>query len=213
MGKPFGLLFFPIIITREGRFFNRFWAGVGGSPPGRGGGFCPSWKRGDGYAPHFFFSRERKRNVPISAPSTSLRSVALRNAPAGAGPVQRKRALGAAFVAKAAPFSFVLYILKTSALVLCGLVLPLAPLPLSHTHVIIRKNMYYLDYLTIQQCSLCWFCKLKQVVSIQKLVHHEYLTHSCCKLVANSLTILRLLFEKNQNPRAIPEFVDTFYHL
>ena len=62
-------------------------------------------------APHFFFSRERKRNVPR--------------------PVQRKRALGAAFVAKAAPFSFVLYVLKTGALVLCGLVLPLAPLPLT----------------------------------------------------------------------------------
>ena len=163
-----------------------FFCPAGGlfSPLGRGGNVC---------APHFFFSRERKRNVPR--------------------PVQRKRALGAAFVAKAAPFSFVLYVLKTGSLVLCGLVLPLAPLTLSHTHVIIRKNMYYLDYLTIQQCSLCWFCKLKQVVSIQKLVHHEYLTHSCCKLVANSLTILRLLFEKNQNLRAIPEFVDTFYHL
>ena len=82
-------------------------------------------------APHFFFSRERKRNVPISAPSTSLRSVALRNAPAGAGPVQRKRALGAAFVTKAAPFSFVLYVLKTGSLVLCGLVSPFAPLPLT----------------------------------------------------------------------------------
>ena len=161
--------------------------------PQRGGGFSPLERGGNGCAPHFFFSCERKRNVPR--------------------PVQRKRALGAAFVAKSAPFSFVLYVLKTGSLELCGLVLPLAPLTLSHTHVIIRKNMYYLDYLTIQQCSLCWFCKLKQVVSIQKLVHHEYLTHSCCKLVANSLTILRLLFEKNQNLRAIPEFVDTFYHL
>ena len=62
-------------------------------------------------APHFFFSCERKRNVPR--------------------PVQRKRALGAAFVRKAAPFSFVLYVLKTGSLVLCGLVLPLAPLPLT----------------------------------------------------------------------------------
>ena len=62
-------------------------------------------------APHFFFSRERKRNVPR--------------------PVQRKRALGAAFVTKAAPFSFVLYVLKTGSLVLCGLVSPFAPLPLT----------------------------------------------------------------------------------
>ena len=61
-------------------------------------------------APHFFFSCERKRNVPR--------------------PVQRKRALGAAFVTKAAPFSFVLYVLIVGALVLCGLVSPLAPLPL-----------------------------------------------------------------------------------
>ena len=62
-------------------------------------------------APHFFFSCERKRNVPR--------------------PVQRKRALGAAFVRKAAPFSFVLYILTTGSLALCGLVLPLAPLTLT----------------------------------------------------------------------------------
>ena len=34
-------------------------------------------------------------------------------------------------MAKAAPFSFVLYVLKTGSLVLCGLVLPLAPLPLT----------------------------------------------------------------------------------
>ena len=74
----------------------------GGSSLGRGGNVC---------APHFFFSCERKRNVPR--------------------PVQRKRALGAAFVTKAAPFSFVLYILKTGSLVLCGLVSPLAPLPLT----------------------------------------------------------------------------------
>ena len=81
-----------------------FFCPAGGlfSPLGSGGIVC---------APHFFFSRARKRNVPR--------------------PVQRKRALGAAFVAKAAPFSFVLYVLKTGSLVLCGLVLPLAPLPLT----------------------------------------------------------------------------------
>ena len=62
-------------------------------------------------APHFFFSCERKRNVPR--------------------PVQRKRALGAAFVAKAAPFSFVLYVLVAGVLVLCGLVSPFAPLTLT----------------------------------------------------------------------------------
>ena len=80
-------------LPRNGVFF---------SPLGRGGNVC---------APHFFFSRERKRNVPR--------------------PVQRKRALGAAFVTKAAPFSFVLYVLKTGSLVLCGLVSPFAPLPLT----------------------------------------------------------------------------------
>jgi len=81
------------------------------APPAAGRRFSPLRRGGNGCAPHFFFSRERKRNVPR--------------------PVQRKRALGAAFVAKAAPFSFVLYVLKTGSLVLCGLVLPLAPLPLT----------------------------------------------------------------------------------
>ena len=65
----------------------------------------------NGCAPHFFFSCERKRNVPR--------------------PVQRKRALGVAFVTKAAPFSFVLYVLIVGVLVLYGLVSPFAPLPLT----------------------------------------------------------------------------------
>ena len=65
----------------------------------------------NGCAPHFFFSCERKRNVPR--------------------PVQRKRALGAAFVTKAAPFSFVLCVLIVGFLVLCGLVSPFAPLTLT----------------------------------------------------------------------------------
>ena len=74
------------------------------SAPQRGG-FCSSWKEGErlrpitgrrvlllleegenGCAPHFFFSRERKRNVPR--------------------PVQRKRALGAALRAESCSFFF-----------------------------------------------------------------------------------------------------------
>ena len=42
-----------------------------------------------------------------------------------------KRELGAAFVAKGTPFSFVFYVLTVSVLVLCGLALPLAPLALT----------------------------------------------------------------------------------
>ena len=55
-------------LPRNGVFF---------SPLGRGGNVC---------APHFFFSRERKRNVPR--------------------PVQRKRALGAALRAESCSFFF-----------------------------------------------------------------------------------------------------------
>ena len=47
-----------------------------------------------------------QRNI-LSPRQVPPAAVALRNAPAGAGPVQRKRALGAAFVTKAAPFSYV----------------------------------------------------------------------------------------------------------
>ena len=63
--------------------------------PQRGWVFVPLERGGNGCAPHFFFSCERKRNVPP--------------------PVQRKRERGAAFVAKAAPFSFVLYVLTVVA--------------------------------------------------------------------------------------------------
>ena len=44
---------------------------------------------------------------------------------------KRKRERGAAFVTKAAPFSLVLYVLRSGSLVLGGLVLPLAPLTLT----------------------------------------------------------------------------------
>ena len=87
------------------------WKKGGTAAPRNGVFFAPLGREGNVCAPHFFFSRERKRNVPR--------------------PVQRKRALGAAFVTKAAPFSFVLYVLATSILVLCGLVSPFAPLPLT----------------------------------------------------------------------------------
>ena len=99
------------------------------SAPQRGG-FCSSWKEGErlrpitgrrvlllleegenSCAPHFFFSRERKRNVPR--------------------PVQRKRALGAALRAESCSFFLCVYVLIVGSLVLCGLVSPLAPLPLT----------------------------------------------------------------------------------
>ena len=99
------------------------------SAPQRGG-FCSSWKEGErlrpitgrrvlllleegenGCAPHFFFSRERKRNVPR--------------------PVQRKRALGAALRAESCSFFLCVYVLIVGSLVLCGLVSPFAPLPLT----------------------------------------------------------------------------------
>ena len=54
--------------------------------PQRGRGFSPLERGGNGCAPHFFFSCERKRNVPR--------------------PVQRKRALGAALRAESCSFFF-----------------------------------------------------------------------------------------------------------
>ena len=79
--------------------------------PAAGRGFAPLGRGGERLRPTFLFLlREKKKR---------------------AAPGQRKRALGAAFVRKAAPFSFVLYILTTGSLALCGLVLPLAPLTLT----------------------------------------------------------------------------------
>ena len=78
-------------LPRNGVFFSPLGRGGERLRPAAGRGFSSLGRGGNVCAPHFFFSRERKRNVPR--------------------PVQRKRALGAAFVTKAAPFSFVLYVL------------------------------------------------------------------------------------------------------
>ena len=80
--------------------------------PHNGAGFFLLLKEGENVcAPHFFFSRERKRNVPR--------------------PVQRKRALGAALRAESCSFFLCVYVLIVGSLVLCGLVSPFAPLPLT----------------------------------------------------------------------------------
>ena len=59
------MLFFPIIITREGRFFNRFWAGAGGSPLEEGGVFFLLLEEeGERLRPTFLFlSREKKKRA------------------------------------------------------------------------------------------------------------------------------------------------------
>ena len=55
------------------------------------GGVLLLLEEGERLRPHFFLSQEKE--TCRSPPSASLRSVALRNAPAGAGPVQRKERL------------------------------------------------------------------------------------------------------------------------
>ena len=80
-------IWFVFLLLRFCIFFH-FMGGEGGTVAACNGvGFVLLGRRGNGCAPHFFFSWKRKRNVPR--------------------PVQRKRERGAAFVAKAAPFSFV----------------------------------------------------------------------------------------------------------
>ena len=67
-------------------FFPIPWGEGGTVAACNGVGFVLLGRRGNGCAPHFFFSCKRKRNVPR--------------------PIQRKRERGAAFVAKAAPSFF-----------------------------------------------------------------------------------------------------------
>ena len=153
------MLFFPIIITREGRFFNRFWAVVGGSPLEEGAGFAPLGRGGERLRPTFLFlSREKKKRA---APGTKKKSAwsgfrdescsfffcALRPGNEYLGAMRT----GFTFCAAAADrcgwadlragtsgfrcecrfFFLCVYVLMVGFLMLCGLVFPLAPLPLT----------------------------------------------------------------------------------
>ena len=75
------------------------------------GVFCSSWKRGRTFAPHISFSLAREKETCRARYKEKERW---------------ERPCGP----KAAPFSFVLYVLIVGSLVLCGLVSPLAPLTL-----------------------------------------------------------------------------------
>ena len=98
-----------------------FFCPAGGlfSPLGRGGnvcapqrgGFCSSWKRGERLRPTFLFlSREKKKRA---APGT------------------KKKSAWSGFREESCSFFVCVYVLTAGVLALCGLVLPLAPLPLT----------------------------------------------------------------------------------
>ena len=75
------------------------------------GVFCSSWKRGKRLRPTFLFlSREKKKRA---APGT------------------KKKSAGSGFRGESCSFFVCVYVLIVDSLVLCGLVLPLAPLPLT----------------------------------------------------------------------------------
>ena len=79
--------------------------------PRNGGVFFSSWKRGKRLRPTFLFlSREKKKRA---APGT------------------KKKSAGSGFRDESCSFFLCVYVLATSILVLCGLVSPLAPLPLT----------------------------------------------------------------------------------
>ena len=71
---------------------------------------------------------------------------------------------------KAAPFSFVLYILKTGSLVLCGLVLPLAPLPLTGG----QTTGFVLIYIKIARCKTDLLQRAYVIIRVSFLMSNEY---------------------------------------
>ena len=91
-------------------FFPVPWEEGGGCTP-QGGGVCSSWKKGERLRPTFLFlSREKKKRA---APGT------------------KKKSAWGGFRDESCSFFFCVYVLGLVCLVLCGLVYPLAPLPLT----------------------------------------------------------------------------------
>ena len=79
--------------------------------PTTGRGFFSSWKRGERLRPTFLFlSREKKKRA---APGT------------------KKKSAGSGFRDESCSFFVCVYVLIVGSLVLCGLVSPFAPLPLT----------------------------------------------------------------------------------
>ena len=90
------------------------------APRNGGGGFL-LLEEGGTVAPHISFSLAREKETCRAR-------------------YKEKERWERLFVTKAAPFSFVLYILKTDSLVLCGLVLPLAPLTGAGIRMTVLRN-------------------------------------------------------------------------
>ena len=83
----------------------------GGMVVPRNGVFFSSWKRGERLRPTFLFlSREKKKRA---APGT------------------KKKSAWSGFREESCSFFVCVYVLTAGVLALCGLVLPLAPLPLT----------------------------------------------------------------------------------
>ena len=87
------------------------WKKGGTAAPRNGVFFAPLGREGNVCAPHFFFSRERKKKR--AAPGT------------------KKKSAWSGFREESCSFFVCVYVLTAGVLALCGLVLPLAPLPLT----------------------------------------------------------------------------------
>ena len=89
----------------------------GGMVVPRNGVFFSSWKRGERLRPTFLFlSREKKKRA---APGT------------------KKKSAWSGFREESCSFFVCVYVLTAGVLALCGLVLPLAPLPLTGALVLL----------------------------------------------------------------------------
>ena len=100
--------------------------------PTHGAG-VPSWKRGERLRPAFLFLlEEKKKRADLRAKSLASLGCAPKRA-CGRRPGTKKKRTWSGFRDESCSFFFCVYVLMAGSLVLCGLVFPLAPLPLTGT--------------------------------------------------------------------------------
>ena len=99
--------------------------------PCSGAGFAPLGRGGERLRPTFLFlSREKKKRADLRAKYLASLGCAPKRA-CGRRPGTKKKSAGSGFRDESCSFFVCVYVLIVGSLVLCGLVSPFAPLPLT----------------------------------------------------------------------------------
>ena len=166
----YGFVFFPVP-----------WEEGGGCTPQRGG-VCSSWKKGERLRPTFLFlSREKKKRADLRAKSLASLGCAPKRA-CGRRPGTKKKSAWSGFRDESCFFFACALRPDGSTLVLCGLVLPLTPLPLTG----VGGLLFYVEKSGFHSESRLIYCSKMYSISFAA----ERLFFSASALICSSSSVL-----------------------